>query len=297
MRTCRTSSGEDPDEDCSPPPFFFPRGGVPPFFRCAFVAPCFCFFFFVSTFVPLPPGVVVVVVAFSRSAFSAFKTVTAAFTSSSWFVFPPSFRPFTTAACLAILPSMVVVSSSSQRSSSSSRLKTTELELELDELESVAALLENTQRCWWCSRTPRVFVVVGAIEKDADVLAKIVVGVFLRPRRRIDDDGADAIGSAGGDNIIIIVIIFGLVVVVACVRVFPLAKDHHPQKRHAAGGEDHEVVVLKVFRFFVATAAEAEKKTKTFSTTFFPFASMQNWSEEKHDKKIFCPINKYVLKK
>ena len=178
--------------------------------------------------------------------------------------------------------------SSSQRSSSSSRLKTTELELELDELESVAALLENTQRCWWCSRTPRVFVVVGAIEKDADVLAKIVVGVFLRPRRRIDDDGADfAIGSAGGDNII---------VVVACVRVFPLAKDHHPQKRHAAGGEDHEVVVLKVFRFFVAVA-EAEKKKKTFSTTFFPFASMQNWSEEKHDKKIFCPINKYVLKK
>lgn len=194
----------------------------------------------------------------------------------------------------------MVVVSSSQRSSSSSRLKTTELELELDELESVAALLENTQRCWWCSRTPRVFVVVGAIEKDADVLAKIVVGVFLRPRRRIDDDGADfAIGSAGGDNIIIIVIIFGLVVVVACVRVFPLAKDHHPQKRHAAGGgEDHEVVVvLKVFRFFVAVVAEAEKKKKTFSTTFFPFASMQNWSEEKHDKKIFCPINKYVLKK
>tara|TARA_B100000073_G_scaffold166730_1_gene138021 strand:- start:835 stop:1362 length:528 start_codon:yes stop_codon:yes gene_type:complete len=171
---------------------------------------------------------------------------------------------------------MVVVSSS--RSSSSSPLKTTELELELDELESVAALLENTQRCWWCSRTPRVFVVVGAIEKkDADDVAKIVVGVFLRPRRRIDDDGADfAIGSAGGDNII---------VVVACVRVFPLAKDHHPQKRHAAGEEeDHEVVVvLKVFRFFVATAAEAEKKTKTFSTTFFPFASMQNWSEEKHE--------------
>ena len=172
----------------------------------------------------------------------------------------------------------MVVVSSSQRSSSSSRLKTTELELELDELESVAALLENTQRCWWCSRTPRGFVVVGAIEKkDADDVAKIVVGVFLRPRRRVDDGGADfAIGSAGGDNII---------VVVACVRVFPLAKDHHPQKRHAAGEEeDHEVVVvLKVFRFFVATAAEAEKKTKTFSTTFFPFASMQNWSEEKHE--------------
>jgi len=161
--------------------------------------------------------------------------------------------------------------------------------LELEELEleeSVAALLENTQRCWWCSRT-RVFVVVvvvvvvGAIEKDADA-AKI--GVFLRPRRRIDDDGADAIGSAGGDNIIIV--IFGLVIVVVYVCVFPFAKDH-PQKRHT--GEDHEVVL--VFRFFVAVA-EAEKKKKTFSTTFFP-ASMQKWSEEKHDKKIFCPINMY----
>jgi hypothetical protein len=270
MRTCRTSSGEDPDEDCSPPPFFFPRGiGVPPFFRCAFVAaPCFCFFFFfVSTFVP------------SRSAFSAFKTVTAAFTSSSWFVFPSSsFRPFTTAACLAILPSMVVVSSS-RSSSSSSPKRTTELELELElELESVAALLETTlKRCWWCSRrTPRVFVVVvvvgATIEKDADDVAKFVVGVFLRPRRRIDDDdGAwDAIGSAGGDNIIIIVIIFGLVVVVVVnVRVFPLAK-----KRHA-GEEDHEVVVVVLaFRFFVAVAEAEKKKTKTFSTTFFP-ASMQ----------------------
>ena len=104
-------------------------------------------------------------------------------------------------------------------------------------------------------RTPRGFVVVGAIEKDADDVANRRRR-FLRPRRRVDDGGADLRLGTGGD----------ILVVVACVRVFPLAKDHHPQKRHAAGrrrttgGGGIKGVP------FCHTAAEAEEDQDPFAS-------------------------------